>query len=113
LTHYIDNRRVGPRIGRELDVPQHLCPDARPAAGESCTAFTDVIDSLAENTTLSSSIRLGRFALGRLAHSMADTLITPINDSFLDFDARHGRSGNLRGFGRQTLCEMVQDVRRR
>jgi len=22
----------------------------------------------------------------RLAHSMADTLVTPINDSFLDFD---------------------------
>jgi chromosome partitioning protein len=24
--------------------------------------------------------------LMRLAHSMADTLVTPINDSFLDFD---------------------------
>jgi len=27
-----------------------------------------------------------RLVLTRLAHSMADTLITPLNDSFVDFD---------------------------
>src|SRR3954465_7769242 len=50
LTHYVDNRRAwSQRIGRELDAPKHVCPDAS-AGGESerCTAFADTIDALAE-----------------------------------------------------------------
>ena len=42
--------------------------------------------------------------LMRLAHSMADTLITPLNDSFVDFDVLGTRrSGDLRGHRREPL----------
>jgi chromosome partitioning protein len=89
LTHYIENRRAwSQRIGRELDVPKHVCPDA--SAGnesERCTAFADTIDALAEYhdfIVIDTPGHVG--ALSRLAHSIADTLITPLNDSFLDFD---------------------------
>ena len=40
--------------------------------------------------------------LMRLAHSMADTLVTPLNDSFLDFDVLGTRrSRDLRGHRRR------------
>jgi len=89
LTHYVDNRRAwGHRIGRELDVPQHLCPDAAVGSeSERCTALADAIDALTEHHGFIVIDTPGHDgALSRLAHSMADTLITPLNDSFLDFD---------------------------
>src|SRR5436190_14389444 len=48
LTHYDDNRRAwGQRIGRELDVPHHLCLDpSDDGHSDSCTSFADPIDAL-------------------------------------------------------------------
>jgi chromosome partitioning protein len=51
LTHYVDNRRAwGQRIGRELGIARHWCPDAS-VGGESerCAALVDAVDALAEN----------------------------------------------------------------
>ena len=89
LTHYVENRRAwGQRIARELDGPQHLCLDA--AAGgdsEACAAFVDAVGALAENNSFIVIDTPGHDgSLSRLAHSLADTLITPLNDSFVDFD---------------------------
>ena len=64
LTHYVDNRRGwGQRIGRELDLPQHLCLDAS-AGGESerCTAFADAVDARAADARLKLAERLARGA---------------------------------------------------
>jgi chromosome partitioning protein len=89
LTHYVENRRAwGERIARDLEGPQHLCLDA-PTGGESetCAAFVDTVDALAENHSFIVIDTPGHDGnLSRLAHSMADTLITPLNDSFVDFD---------------------------
>jgi chromosome partitioning protein len=89
LTHYVENRRAwGERIARDLEGPQHLCLDA-PTGGESetCAAFVDTVDALAENHSFIVIDTPGHDgSLSRLAHSMADTLITPLNDSFVDFD---------------------------
>ena len=89
LTHYVENRRTwGERIGRELEVPRHLCLDA--AAGsetETCGQFVDAVDRLAQDYSFIVIDTPGHDgSLSRLAHSMADTLITPLNDSFVDFD---------------------------
>jgi chromosome partitioning protein len=89
LTHYVENRRAwGERIARELDGPQHLCLDA--AAGgdtETCAALVDAVDALAQDHSFIVIDTPGHDgSLSRLAHSMADTLITPLNDSFVDFD---------------------------
>jgi chromosome partitioning protein len=94
FTHYIDNRRENPRRAElGLEVPHHYCiaraegvrVDENEAAefGAFAAAINEVehacdfvvIDSPGNDTYLM-----------RLAHSMADTLITPLNDSFLDFD---------------------------
>jgi chromosome partitioning protein len=89
LTHYVDNRRAwSQRIGRELDIPQHFCPDASDSdESERCTAFADAVDTLTQQHDFIVVDTPGHDgALSRLAHSLADTLITPLNDSFLDFD---------------------------
>jgi chromosome partitioning protein len=94
FTHYIENRRDWAQRARvELNVPQHYCV-ARGAGlrleeieAEEFSAFAQAVgeventhDFVVIDTPGSDSY------LMRLAHSMADTLITPLNDSFLDFD---------------------------
>ena len=54
LTHYVENRRAwGERIGRDLEVPQHLCLEA-PVRGEieACAALADAVDALAREPQL-------------------------------------------------------------
>jgi len=52
--------------------------------------------------------------LMRLAHSMADTLVTPINDSFLDFDVLGTVDpATYAVTGESHYAEMVRDVRRK
>lgn len=94
LTRYVENRKRWARSARiALPVPDHFhVPPARKemvtdAESEEFRALTDglaeveathdfvVIDTPGSDTFLS-----------RLAHRIADTLITPMNDSFIDFD---------------------------
>ena len=51
--------------------------------------------------------------LMRLAHSMADTLVTPLNDSFLDFDVLATLDPtNFAVTGESHYAEMVREARR-
>ncbi len=51
--------------------------------------------------------------LMRLAHSMADTLVTPLNDSFLDFDVLATLDPtNFSVTGESHYAEMVREARR-
>jgi chromosome partitioning protein len=94
LTRYIENRaRWGRKSGIMLELPAHYV--VKLGAGEvvkeieaqEFTAYVDIIekveasfDFVIVDTPASDSY------LMRLSHSMADTLITPINDSFVDLD---------------------------
>src|SRR2546422_1405468 len=94
LTHYIENRRAwAQRAGIELELPTHhhivrasgANVDQNEAAEFACfaeaiTAVEHCHDFVVIDTPASDSY------LMRLAHSMADTLVTPLNDSFVDFD---------------------------
>jgi chromosome partitioning protein len=94
FTHYIENRRDWAERARvKLDVPMHFCVargfGARldeietqefGAFAEAVSAVEQSHDFVVIDTPGSDSY------LMRLAHSMADTLITPLNDSFVDFD---------------------------
>src|ERR1700727_1088033 len=94
FTRYIGNRRAwARRTGLDLEVPVHRCiklgETMQIADNESSefqqfmqavSAVERTFDFLVIDTPGSDSY------LMRLAHSMADTLVTPINDSFLDFD---------------------------
>lgn len=94
LTRYVENRAVwAKRNGLDLRLPSHF--RVPPADGESVAEIEDrefrafaqavsrteygydyvVIDTAGSNSYLM-----------RVSHAMADTLVTPINDSFVDFD---------------------------
>jgi chromosome partitioning protein len=94
LTHYVENRRDWAARARiKLDVPRHFCV-ARGAGerieeieAQEFSVFAEAISEV-ENTHDFVVIDTpgSDSYLMRLAHSMADTLITPLNDSFVDFD---------------------------
>jgi chromosome partitioning protein len=94
FTHYIENRRGwAKRANIKLEIPTHYCVargtgikldenEAVEFAGfaEAVTAVEKCHDFVVVDTPGTDNY------LMRLAHSMADTLVTPLNDSFLDFD---------------------------
>jgi chromosome partitioning protein len=94
FTHYVENRRENARrSGLGLEIPNHYCI----ARGEGVRVDEN---EAAEFANFAAAISEVEHAYDfvvidspgndtypmRLAHSMADTLITPLNDSFLDFD---------------------------
>jgi len=94
LTRYVKNRQnSAAQYSLELDLPEHftLAPSSNgivaEAEREECERFTQQIEALMPTTdfiiidTPGSNIHLSR-----LAHSYADMVITPINDSFVDLD---------------------------
>ena len=72
----------GKRTGIDLPVPHHATGDGRADGnfGELYRGFTDGYDFLVIDTP-------GRDdPAARIAAALADTLVTPMNDSFVDFD---------------------------
>ena len=94
FTHYIENRRDwAARSGIKLQGPLHYCvargfgmrldeveAQEFAAFAQAVSAVEQSHDFVVIDTPGSDSYMM------RLAHSMADTLITPLNDSFVDFD---------------------------
>ncbi len=94
FTHYVENRRDWAERARiKLDIPVHYCV-ARGSgirldeieAGEFA-AFAEAVGAVENSHDFVVVDTPGTDSyLMRLAHSMADTLITPLNNSFVDFD---------------------------
>jgi chromosome partitioning protein len=121
FTRYIEFRRDwAKRTQRDLKIPTHACigrgstlklddNEAIEAAqfAEAISAIEQshdfvVIDTPGADTHLT-----------RLAHSLADTLITPLNDSFVDFDVLGTLDPiNLVVTGEGPYAQMVRDARR-
>ncbi|MET0633795.1 MAG: division plane positioning ATPase MipZ [Xanthobacteraceae bacterium] len=121
FTHYIENRRAWARhAGIDLKVPVHFCVgrgaklkldenEAIEFAGfaEAIAAVEQSHDFVVVDTPGTDSY------LTRLAHSMADTLITPLNDSFVDFDVLGTVDATTFAVtGESHYAEMVRDARR-
>ena len=94
FTRYIENRRGwAERVGRDIGIPTHICLDGNldsanaDERAERSKALTEAVATLAQscNTIVIDTPGQDNF-LVRLVHSMADTLVTPLNDSFVDFD---------------------------
>ena len=120
FTTYIENRRLwGAQTGRNLETPEHYCVEGKldfPAAEDraaACTALADTVhaqalvcDYLVIDTPGHDSY------LTRLAHTMADTLITPLNDSFLDLDVLATVDpATLAVTGTSHYAQVVEDAR--
>ena len=94
FTQYIENRRAwAKRAGRDLAIPNHYCFDETvdyPTADDEAAgsaSLTETVDALARSNDFIVIDTPGHnHYLMRLAHAMADTVITPLNDSFVDFD---------------------------
>jgi chromosome partitioning protein len=121
FTHYIENRRDwAARTHIKLDVPKHFCvargfglrldeveAQEFAAFAEAISAVENTHDFIVIDTPGSDSYMM------RLAHSMADTLITPLNDSFVDFDVLGlVDPTNFSTIGVSHYAEMVREARR-
>ena len=121
FTHYIENRYAWAQdTGLNLEIPNHIYfvenmdhPTADDEAADG-KALIEQIDALADNHAFIVIDSPGRDSyLGRLAHSMADTLITPLNDSFIDLDVLGTVDrATLRITGTSHYAEMVAEARR-
>jgi chromosome partitioning protein len=94
LTHYVENRQAwAKRTGIEFELPRHYCIGRGTSMqvteneiiefthfAETLTKIEHDFDFIVVDTPGTDNYLMA------LAHSMADTLITPLNDSFVDFD---------------------------
>jgi chromosome partitioning protein len=121
FTHYIDNRRAWSARARiALEVPTHDCI----ARAENNSLAANEAQEFANFSAAISAIEHSHDVvvidtpgtdtyLMRLAHSMADTLVTPLNDSFLDFDVLATLDQtNFSVTGESHYAEMVREARR-
>jgi chromosome partitioning protein len=121
FTHYVENRRNwAKRAGVDLGVPTHYCI----ARGTSITldenekvefkGFAEAISAAEKSHDFIVVDTPGTDNyLMRLAHSMADTLVTPLNDSFIDFDVLGTVDPTTFAVtGHSQYAEMVCDARR-
>jgi chromosome partitioning protein len=121
FTHYIENRRAWAERARiKLEMPTHYCV-AR-AEGNSMEAneaqefanFSAAISKIEHSHDVVVVDTPGNDTyLMRLAHSMADTLVTPLNDSFVDFDVLATLDPtNFTVTGESHYANMVREARR-
>ncbi len=122
FTRYINNRSAwARRTGLHLELPTHYCIKLGQTLQidenenteflqfmEAVSAVEHTFDFVVIDTPGNDSY------LMRLAHSMADTLVTPINDSFLDFDVLGTVDpATYAVTGESHYAEMVRDMRRK
>jgi chromosome partitioning protein len=121
FTHYIEHRRAWARRARiELKAPVHFC------VAQGATLKLDENEAI-EFEGFAAAVgaveRSHDFVvvdtpgtdnyLTRLAHSMADTLITPLNDSFVDLDVIGSVDPSTFAVtGESHSAAMVRDARR-
>ena len=122
LTRYLENRaRWARRTGQALELPAHF--SVKLGEGDTIAEvearefaeFAEIIDRLGEtadfvviDTPANDSYRM------RLSHALADTLITPVNDSFVDLDVLGRLDGpEFAVAGVSQYAALVEEVRRK
>jgi chromosome partitioning protein len=120
FTRYIENRRAWVRQAtRKLDIPEHFCFGnlSYPSADEEaagCKALEDTVDTLADRYGVVVIDTPGQDSyLARHAHSLADILITPLNDSFIDWIVLRNRLSTLGSRNKRLVGEGLQELSRR
>ncbi len=121
FTHYVENRRdCSTRTGAALELPDHYCiargEGVRVDENEAAefAGFADAINAAehSHDFVVIDSPGNDTYPM-RLAHSMADTLVTPLNDSFVDFDVLGTvDAATLEVTGASHYARMVRHARR-
>jgi chromosome partitioning protein len=121
FTHYIENRRAWAKHARlGLELPSHYCIERTEGAlvsdneSSEFRDFAAAIDAIEHTHDFIVIDTPGHDSyLMRLAHSMADTLVTPLNDSFVDFDVLGTVDPvTFAVTGTSHFSDMVRDARR-
>jgi chromosome partitioning protein len=121
FTHYIENRRDWAERARiKLELPTHYCveradgPSVEANEAREFDSFAKAISTIEHTHDVVVVDTPGNDTyLMRLAHSMADTLVTPLNDSFVDFDVLATLDPtNFAVTGESHYAEMVREARR-
>jgi chromosome partitioning protein len=120
LTRYVENRRAwSEHVGGGLEIPMHYCfgEQDSPISAEDrisgCNTFIDTLENVAERHSFVVIDTPGhKTYMNQIVHSMADTLITPLNDSFVDLDVLGiVDPQTLRVTGVSHYANMVDDAR--
>lgn len=115
LSRYIENRRkTSQKEGVPLPTPHHIIITKSPfnirqdAEEDERERFTQGMDRLSACDFIIIDSPGNDTYLSRLAHSFADTIITPINDSFVDLDVLAAVDGDTMQIIRPSIySEMV------
>ena len=119
LTRMIENRRnFAALTGRSLDLPEHhsVVPSQAEVRSEAWAEESARLDATLAHLAGCDFVVIDTPGsdshLSRLGHALADTLITPLNDSFLDLDvlARIDARGRT-VLGPSTYSQMVWEQR--
>jgi chromosome partitioning protein len=120
FTHYVENRHAwAQHIAHELEIPSHLYftentnnPTAEDEAADG-KSFIDIVEARSKSHCFIVIDTPGHNSyLGRLAHSIADILITPLNDSFVDLDVLGTVDPETMGVtGTSHYSQMVEQAR--
>jgi chromosome partitioning protein len=115
LSRYIANREAH----GDLPIPAHTAilpstlEDSKAAEQADRAAFDDAIANFAGCEFVIADTPGNDTKLSRLAHARADTLVTPINDSFVDFDLLARVDPKTRKIlGPSVYAELVWDRRK-
>jgi chromosome partitioning protein len=120
FTSYIENRRIwSEQAGRQLEIPEHISLGERvnfPSTDDQAAGskvLTDTVNEFAQTNDFVVIDTAGHDGyLTRLAHSMADTVVTPLNDSFVDFDVLASVDPNTYKItGTGPYARMVEEAR--
>lgn len=93
FTHFLENRhRFRTEPGMELDMPEHclIVPSTKTslwkARKEEAVSLFEAMEDFADKDVIIIDTPGNESNASRLGHMVADTLITPVNDSYLDLD---------------------------
>ncbi|HZL32128.1 MAG TPA: division plane positioning ATPase MipZ [Pseudolabrys sp.] len=121
FTHYIENRAAWAERARiKLELPTHFCvprADGNSLEANEANEFASFSRAIARIEHSHDVVVIDTPGndtyLMRLAHSMADTLVTPLNDSFVDFDVLATLDPtNFTVTGESHYANMVREARR-
>lgn len=120
LSRYIENRRIRKENTKEdLPLPDHIpifrstLEAVSAAEAEDTSNLNEAFDRLKDNDFIVIDTPGSDTYLSRLAHSYADSLITPLNDSFIDLDMLvRVNADSLDILRPSTYSEMVWDQKK-
>lgn len=114
LTRYVENRRRRDPDGSQLGHPDHRAVPPSADQEQDAETFRAHFGELSERCDVIVIDTPGSdHPLSRLGHSFADTLVTPLNDSFIDLDLLASVDGDSLKIVRPgPYAEMVWDTKK-